>query len=136
MRVAEGYEGDTLYHMRPLGAQNLEKLPAEVLVARSVALRVVKGEHRKGGKRGGRATRAESVLMRAAERLRARRADSMYVEPPSRAGGRMQAQSYPHTATRRRGHDADAASVTAHAAWRRCADDDALNRGERRCNRR
>ena len=50
MRVAEGYEGDTLYHMRPLGAQNLEKLPAEVLVARSVALRVVKGEHHKGGK--------------------------------------------------------------------------------------
>ena len=48
----------------------------------------------------------------------------------------MQAQSYPHTATRRRGHDADAASATAHAAWRRCADDDALNRGDRRCNRR
>ena len=95
MRVAEGYEGDTLYHMRPLGAQNLEKLPAEVLVARSVALRVVKGEHRKGVKRGGRATRAESVLLRAVERFRARRADSMYVEPPSRAGGRMQAQSYP-----------------------------------------
>ena len=62
MRVAEGYAGDTLYHMRSLGAQNLEKLPAEVLVARSVALRVVKGEHRKGVKRGGRATRAESVV--------------------------------------------------------------------------
>ena len=102
MRDAEGYEGDTLYHMRPLGAQNLEKLPAEVLVARSVALRVVKGKHRKGGKRCGRATRAESVLLRAVERFCARRADSMYVEPPSRAGGSTQAQSYPHAATRRR----------------------------------
>ena len=107
-----------------------------MLVARSVALKVVKGEHPKGGKRGGRATRAESVLLRAVERFRARRADSMYVEPPSRAGGRIQAQSYPHTATRRRGHDADAASVTAHAAWRRCADAEAVSRGERRCNRR
>ena len=86
LRVAEGYEGDTLYHMRPLGAQNLEKLPAEVLVARSVALRVVKGEHRKGGKRGGRATRAESVLLRVVERMCARRIDIVYIEPPYREG--------------------------------------------------
>ena len=71
-------------------------MPAEVLVARSVALRVVKGEHRKGGKRGGRATRAESVLLRAVERFRARRADSMHVEPPSRAGGRTQAHAARH----------------------------------------